>query len=90
MLWRKGTPTSRLRQCRKAVVEGGRRGGGKGGMGGDRTAGNTAATPVSDGKFVAVLFGSGVAAVYEPMASGCGPSSSSLPGIEKGLSACPW
>jgi len=45
--------------------KGGRGGRGKGGFGGgDRTAGQTAATPVSDGKLVAAVYGNGVAAVY--------------------------
>jgi outer membrane protein assembly factor BamB len=37
--------------------------GGPGGMGG-MSAGNSAATPVSDGKHIAAVFGNGVAAVY--------------------------
>jgi outer membrane protein assembly factor BamB len=39
--------------------------GGRGGMGG-MSAGNTAATPVTDGKYVAMVQGNGVAAVYSP------------------------
>jgi outer membrane protein assembly factor BamB len=39
-------------------------GGGRGGMGG-RGAGNTAATPVSDGKHVGCVLGNGVVAVYD-------------------------
>jgi outer membrane protein assembly factor BamB len=38
--------------------------GGRGGLGG-RSAGNTAATPVSDGKHVATVLGNGVVAVYD-------------------------
>lgn len=43
----------------------GGKGGGGGGLGG-RSAGNTAATPASDGKHVAVVLGNGVVAVYTP------------------------
>jgi outer membrane protein assembly factor BamB len=46
---------------------GGRGGFGPGGPGGSgRGAGNTAATPVSDGKHVAAVFGNGIVAVYTP------------------------
>jgi outer membrane protein assembly factor BamB len=45
----------------------GKGGGGRGGMGGGmgRSAGNSAATPVSDGQHVAAVFGNGVVAVYK-------------------------
>jgi outer membrane protein assembly factor BamB len=47
---------------------GGRGGFGRGGSGGfmSMSTGNTAATPVTDGKHIAALFGNGVAAVYTP------------------------
>jgi outer membrane protein assembly factor BamB len=65
-------------------------GGGKGGRGGDgRTAGNSAATPVSDGKRIAALFGNGVVAVYQPDGKRLWARFIESPRIEKGLSASP-
>jgi outer membrane protein assembly factor BamB len=63
VLWRKGN-----KDIEAPVVRGG--GFGRGGPGGrvgpGRSATNTAATPVSDGKHVAAVFGNGVVAVYTP------------------------
>ncbi len=65
VLWRKATSDVKAPARAKGGKGGGRPGkGGKGGMG--RSAGNTAATPVSDGKYVAAAFGNGVVAVYTP------------------------
>ncbi len=64
VLWRKGHGDIKA----PAGGGGGKGGFGKGGMGkggGGRSAGNTAATPVSDGKYVAAVFGNGVVAVYD-------------------------
>lgn len=60
VLWRKSNSDI------KAPAGGGK--GGKGGFGkggGGRSAGNTAATPASDGKHVATALGNGVVAVYD-------------------------
>ncbi len=93
VLWRSGHA-----DIKAPAVSGGRGGfgggkGGKGGRGGkggdDRTAGNTAATPVSNGKYVAALFGNGVVAVYEPEGKRVWARFVESPRIEKGISASP-
>src|SRR5262245_15360971 len=89
VLWRTGHA-----DLKAPAAPGGRGGfggkGGRGGMGGgDRTAGNTAATPVSNGKYVAALFGTGVVAVYEPEGKRVWARLIESPRIDKGLSASP-
>jgi outer membrane protein assembly factor BamB len=61
VLWRKKNAVKGFAPKGGRFGKGGRSG--RGGMGG-RSAGNTAATPVSDGKHVAAVFGNGIAAVY--------------------------
>jgi outer membrane protein assembly factor BamB len=71
---------------------GGRGGpGGPGGFGGmsGTTAGNSAATPVSDGKHVAAVFGNGVVAVYTPEGKRLWARFVEPSGTEKGNSASP-
>jgi outer membrane protein assembly factor BamB len=94
VLWRKGHDDVK---ATPAPGKGGRGGfggkGGRGGMGGrgggDRTAGNTAATPVSNGKYVAALFGNGVVSVYDPEGERVWAKFIEAPRIDKGLSASP-
>ncbi len=68
---------------------GGRGPGGFGGGMGGTTAGNSAATPVSDGKHVAAVFGNGVVAVYTPEGKRLWARFVEPSGIEKGNSASP-
>jgi outer membrane protein assembly factor BamB len=83
VLWRKGHADI------KAPVAAGGRGGFGRGNGGGRTAGNTAATPVSNGRYVATLFGNGVVATYTPEGKRVWAKFIESPRIDHGLSASP-
>ncbi len=93
VLWRKGHDDVKATPAKgsRGGFGGGKggKGGGGGRGGGDRTAGNTAATPVSNGKYIAALFGNGVVAVYEPTGKRVWAKFVEAPRIDKGLSASP-
>lgn len=68
VLWKKSLSDVKAPAASAPKGGPGGKGGPKGGGGfggGGRSAGNSAATPVSDGKHVGVLLGNGVAAVYD-------------------------
>jgi hypothetical protein len=79
VLWRKATGDLKAPRAQP--------GGRKGGSG--RTAGNTAATPVSDGKHVAAVFGTGVVAVYTLEGERLWGKVLEAPRLNKGHSASP-
>lgn len=65
VLWRKDVKDIKAPAGGGGGMRGGKGGGGGGGGGFGRSAGNSAATPVTDGQHVVTVFGNGVVAVYD-------------------------